>query len=425
MARNVYLYRLWRALSGLPGRILGTERVSQTYLEFVKMHAGYLLFTNMKSLFVNTLLIRITGDNSLVMRFNLIQFICIPFAYTLGSFYIRRYSLPRAAKWGMIFSAVFYVVFFLSLNHLSLMLPFLSMITAVSFGFYTLANQSMTVGYCDDSNREAAISISGVVSGVISMAMPIVNGAIISAFPGLNGYYAVFGVSMVIAFFAVRQTRKLPDEHIPGEIHFRTTVRDALHSRPFLLAGIAETFKGVREGVFTFFLNVLLFECIQSEFLVGINTFLVGIVSIFACWLLGRLVRPSNRIRYMFAALVSLLCVTCVLLFRLDAFTVMMMSVCNSFFTCFTLNPSASMQFYVVSQMPKSQERKSEYLALKAYFLAVGRIAGVVIVSSMPETARGSIIGLLAITLLQFGTPVMYHFAVKEASLLSTRESKG
>ena len=408
-----------RGLLRLLGRILGTERVSQTYLEFIKMHAGYLLFTNMKSLFVNTLLIRVTGDDSLVMKFNLMQFICIPFAYTLGSFYIRRCSLPKAAKWGMVFSAVFYVVFFLSLGNLVLMLPLLSVITAVSFGFYTLANQSMTVEYCEDDNREAAISISGVVSGVISMLMPIVNGAIISAFPGLSGYYAVFGVSMVIAFFSIRQTGKLPDDHIPGKIHFRETLHDALHSRPFILAGLAETFKGVREGVFTFFLNVLLFECIQSEFLVGVNTFLVGIFSIFGCWLLGRLVRPNNRIRYMCAALFSLLCITCVLLFRMNALTVMLMSVCNSFFTCFTLNPSSSMQFYVVSQMPKSQERKAEYLALKAYFLALGRVAGVMIVSAMPGTAQGSVFGLLAITLLQFGTPVMYYFAVKDASALS------
>ena len=76
------------------------------------------------------------------------------------------------------------------------------------------------------------------------------------------------------------------------------------------------------------------------------------------------------------------------------------------------------MQFYVVSQMPKSQERKSEYLALNSYFLAVGRVAGVVIVSSMPESAQGSVFGLLAITLLQFGTPIMYYFAVKEAAAL-------
>lgn len=413
-----------RRASRLLARLLGADLVSGTYLEFVKMHAGYLLFTNMKSLFTNTLLIRVTGDNSLVMKFNLMQFICIPFAYTLGAFYIRRRSLPRAAAWGMGFSALFYAVFFLSLNHLVWMLPLLSVITAISFGFYTLANQTMTLEYSADENREAAISISGVVSGVISMAMPVINGAIISALPGLGGYYAVFGVSMVIAFFVVRQTRKLPDRRIPGQIHFRETVRDALHSRPFLLAGLAETFKGVREGVFTFFLNVLLFECIQSEFLVGVNTLLVGIVSIFGCWLLGRLVRPHNRIRYMFAALASLLCVTCILLLRLDAFTVMLMSVCNSFFTCFTLNPSSSMQFYVVSKLPESQERRSEYLALKAYFLAIGRVAGVIIVSSMPGTAQGSVLGMLAITLLQFGTPILYHFAVKEASLLPSQETQ-
>ncbi len=411
-----------RSISGFLGRVLGTERVSQTYLEFIKMHAGYLLFTNMKSLFVNTLLIRITGDDSMVMKFNLMQFICIPFAYTIGSFYIRRRSLPRAARWGMIFSALFYAIFFLSLNHLALMLPLLSIVTAISFGFYTLSNQSMTVEYCSDDNREAAISISGVVSGVISMSMPIVNGAIISAFPGLSGYYSVFGVSMIIAFFSIRQTKKLPNNHIPGKINFCETIRDALHSRPFILAGLAETFKGIREGVFTFFLNVLLFECIQSELLVGINTFLIGIFSIFGCWLLGRLVRPYNRIQYMCAALISLLCVTCALLLKLNAFTVMLMSVCNSFFTCFTLNPSSSMQFYVVSQMPKSQERKSEYLALKSYFLAAGRVAGVVIVSSMPESAQGSVLGLLAITLLQFGTPIMYYFAVKEAALLPSQQ---
>ena len=75
-----------RRASRLLARLLGADLVSGTYLEFVKMHAGYLLFTNMKSLFTNTLLIRVTGDNSLVMKFNLMQFICIPFAYTLGAF---------------------------------------------------------------------------------------------------------------------------------------------------------------------------------------------------------------------------------------------------------------------------------------------------------------------------------------------------
>jgi len=403
-------------------KLLGGDRVSDVYINFVKMHAYNCMFTSCRSMFINTLMFRLTGNDSLVMRMNMLQFAFTPFAYTIGAHFIRKHSLPKSARVGMIFSLLLYLTFFAGMQHLELLVPLLAAINAASFGFYALANQAMTVEYSSDATRDTALSMNGVISGAISMIFPVINGWVISVMPGIAGYYLVFGIAGIIAFFALHQSRKLPELCVGGEMHFLHTLKTSLKNKAFLLASIGESFKGVREGVFTFFLNILLFECIQSEFLVGVNTFLVAITSIFGCWLMGRLVRPNNRIRYMVASLSGLLMITVALLFRLNAYTVMLMSVCNSFLTAFTLNASSSMQFYVVSRMPDYHAKTSEYLAIKAFFLAAGRVTGVWIVSIMPSSTYGSVIGLLCITLLQFGMPLCYRIAIRLANQMVAQE---
>ena len=48
--------------------ILGISNVSNDYLKVVELNVCYLVFTNLHTLFVNTLFINLTGDTEAVMK---------------------------------------------------------------------------------------------------------------------------------------------------------------------------------------------------------------------------------------------------------------------------------------------------------------------------------------------------------------------
>lgn len=164
----------------------------------------------------------------------------------------------------------------------------------------------------------------------------------------------------------------------------------------------AEFLKGIREGTLAFYLNILLFELIQSEALIGANTLLTGLFSILAYWVLGKRLKPSNRIRYMAGGVTTMLVCTLILFVRMDVITILMFSVINAFFNNFLLSPGNGIYYSVVQKTCPTNTESAEFSTVKSFFLDYGRVAGVLLVMLMPKTTYGSVWGILLLTVLQY-----------------------
>ena len=162
-----------------------------------------------------------------------------------------------------------------------------------------------------------------------------------------------------------------------------------------------ETLRGIRDGTFGFLLNLLLFETIQSETLIGINNLLASVGTIISFWAAGWIIRPGNRVKFMLAGSVILLVACGFPAFSLGPATIMVFAVVNAFFSTFVINPSNSIMFLIV-QRKSEPEMTNEYLAIRDVFLVAGRMIGVLILFVFPREQLGYVIAIVLLTLSQF-----------------------
>ena len=407
--------QIWSRAEGL----LGLDRLTDTFRTFALLHFGFLIFNNLQTVFINTLFFRLTGGADTTLQYNLITYVFNPIGTTLAMYYASKKGSTKA-MWLGFFTFIFLYAFFLCVMDAAVwFMPVIAFLISWAGGYYWMGYCIKVPLYTTDDNRDVSLSVIGMGTGIVNLIMPTITGGIISACAGvmsggLLGYYIMFALSIVVALVTVYHLKKLPkDQVIDSKVSLKRGFRKTFRNRLMLEAVCAEFLKGIREGTLAFYLNILLFELIQSEALIGANTLLTGLFSILAYWVLGKRLKPSNRIRYMAGGVTTMLVCTLILFVQMDVITILLFSVINAFFNNFLLSPGNGIYYSVVQKTCPTNTESAEFSTVKSFFLDYGRVAGVLLVMLMPKTTYGSVWGILLLTVLQYAAIFVSSLAAK------------
>lgn len=367
------------------------------------MHFGFVTFTSSYGIFINTLFMRVTGSSDIVMWYNLIVYLLVGYLMSFAVFYTRKHNMLWSTRIGMGCFLGMYLVLFTVMDHIDLFMPLLAALNALSSGFYWLTYSALISHFTSDNNRDVALALIGLMGGIVNLCVPALAGYVIEAFEGYVGYYIMFGFSFAIALITFLLSFRLP-AFCPEakKTHFKRAIRDSFRNPCWRSGMLTETVKGIREGTFGFFLNVLLFETVQSETLIGINTFLLGVASMISFWAAGKIIRPGNRIKCMMVSTTVLLLACLLLVVNISPFTIILLTIVSNLFGTFIINPVGSSFFLLIQKMPGAMEAQEEYWGIREVFLNFGRAVGVVIVMLFPSTQWGYIIALVLLTFSQY-----------------------
>jgi len=399
--------------------LLGLDRLTGTFRTFALLHFGFLIFNNLQTVFINTLFFRLTGGADTTLQYNLITYIFNPIGTTLSMYYASKKGSTKAMRLGF-FTFIFLYAFFLVVMDAAVwFMPVIAFLVSWAGGYYWMGYCIKVPLYTTDENRDVSLSVIGMGTGIVNLVMPTVTGSIISACEGLMdggllGYYIMFALSIAVALVTVYYLKKLPADVIEkSDVSLKRGFRKTFHTPLMLSAVWAEALKGIREGTLAFYLNILLFELIQSEALIGANTLLTGLFSILSYWVLGKRLKPSNRIRYMLGGVTTMLVCTLILFADMSVATILLFSVINAFFNNFLLSPGNGIYYSVVQKTCRTETESAEFSTVKSFFLDYGRVVGVLLVMLMPKTTYGSVWGILLLTVLQYGAIYVSSRAAK------------
>ena len=409
----------WKRLYGRTKGLLGLDRLTGTFRTFALLHFGFLIFNNLQTVFINTLFFRLTGGADTTLQYNLITYVFNPIGTTLAMYYASKKGSTKAMRLGFFTFILLYAFFLCVMDAAVWFMPAIAFLVSWAGGYYWMGYSIKVPLYTTDENRDVSLSVIGMGTGIVNLMMPTVTGGIISACEGvmengLLGYYIMFALSIAVALVTVSYLKKLPADQVAfSKVSlirgFRKTFRN-----PLMLETVsAECLKGIREGTLAFYLNILLFELIQSEALIGVNTLLTGLFSIFAYWVLGKRLKPATRIRYMTGGVTTMLACTLILFVRMDVATILMFSIINAFFNNFLISPGNGIYYSVVQKTCPTNTESAEFSTVKSFFLDYGRVAGVLLVMLMPKTTHGSIWGILILTVLQYAAVFVSSLAAK------------
>lgn len=399
---------------------LGGTELSHEYYLFLLVHTLFWIFTRIPSTFINTLLMNQTGDVNSTLLYNGAIFAACG-CMMLFSAQIMHWTEARiTALIGIAGYNILYLCYVLFQKNVGDYYMLFGLFNGMADGFYYISYGRMVLNYTQPGNRDSGMGIISILTAAVNLTVPFLAGSLITVIGGSKGYAAIFALAFFTAFCTLLAVGRLPKE---GKKEKKEHVRYLAFTRlmkknPQIFFGLlGETFKGIREGTFLFILNILLYQLVKNEFLIGINSFLTGAASICCFWFMSHFIKPWNRRKYMCIAIVILSVFSLLCLEYLSPGMVMVFTVVNAFFAGM-IEISCYTTFFDVSQnTEEAGNYEPELLAFHEIFVVFGRCMGLCafgLVNTLSGAAvRAQIFSLFILTVIQFITVICCKTAGK------------
>lgn len=401
--------------------VLGGTKLSHSYYLFLLVHTLFLVFTRIPAIFINTLLMNQTGDVNSTLFYNGAIFAACALTMTGSAQIMHKTGGRVTAAAGIIGYNILYLCYILFQPYVGTYYMLFGIFNGIADGFYYISYGNMILSYTDLSNRDSGLGIISTLSAGVNLTVPFLAGSILSAIGGVKGYAAIFILAFGLALLTIAAVFRLPKERKGKErnVRYGAFLRLIGKNRQILYGLLGETLKGIREGTFMFILNMILYQLVKSEFLIGCNSLLTGMVSILSFWFMSHTFRPDNRRKFMLLAVVGLSAFTVICYWFINPFMVILFAAVNAFLAGM-IEISCYTTFFDVSQSVKEiGEFRPELLAFHEVFVVAGRCIGLgafaLINTLSGATLKAQIFSLLLLTLVQFWTVFLCRKAVGAA----------
>lgn len=391
--------------------ILGGTSLGRHYFIFLLVHTLFLVFTRIPSVFINTLLMNQTGDVNATLFYNGAIFAACALTMLFSAQIMHWTECRITAAIGIIGYNLLYLCYVLFQSYIGEVYLLFGLFNGMADGFYYISYGRMVLAYTEIENRDSGMGIINTFSAVVNLSVPFLAGGIISVIGGTKGYVTVFVLAFTVAFCTLLAVFHLPKEkkkESKVSVHYLRFIK-LLKRKPHILWSLlAETVKGIREGTFLFILNIILYQLIRKEILVGFNSFLTGLASICCFWFMSHFIRPGNRRKYMIKAVMILLTANFLCIYAVTPVVIMLFSVINSFFAGMLEVSCYTTFFDVTESIEEMQEYTPELLAFHEVFVVSGRCIGLlffaVINTLSGATVKSQVFSLFVLTFIQFFT---------------------
>lgn len=395
---------------------LGLDMMGKSYSTLTGVYLFLMIYTTLESVFVNTLLYKISSEMSYVMLYRGITYVAAAVAMHIAAYISKKLSPIWVVRLGAMLYLVMYMLLFFGMDNMEVVRHPLAVLSGAAGAFYWSGHNALVLGYTNRQNRDVGISILGMISGIITLLVPVIAGFVISGMPGIWGYRVMFGMGMLAVAVQVYFSFRLAPLPQRGKkrSYFGLALQLIRQRSAYRLMLLYEVFRGCRDGVFAFILNMLLFEIITNEGLTGVNTFLTGIMAILGSYVYGKLVTPDKRTRFMVLSTTVLLLTGSILYAAMNVGTLMFFTVVNAFFQLFFINICNNSTYDLTSHSRTARRCSSEMYAIREIALATGRLIGLGVMSAFPATQFGYVTVMLLLTALQYVTALLMKQAGKK-----------
>ncbi|MEO5942398.1 MAG: MFS transporter, partial [Ferruginibacter sp.] len=254
-------------------------------------------------IFVAAYIMRNSNDPTKVVIYQLTIYTAIPLAFLLNGFLLKHFNIRKLYSAGMMLSGVSMIIM-MSLKTLDITGIGVAGITmGFSFGFYWANRDYLALAITNDENRNYYYGLETFFYTIIAVIIPVTIGWFIESKGGDSGahsaYKVITGVVLLITIVAsivcFRGTFKNPEQkkYIFFKFH-------QLWYRLLFLASL----KGLAQGFLVTAPAMLIMQLLGKEGALGSAQSIGAIIAAFVMYLLGRIAKPSDRIKIFAAGLI-------------------------------------------------------------------------------------------------------------------------
>ncbi|BCG58360.1 MFS transporter [Paenibacillus sp. URB8-2] len=351
--------------------------------------------------FLNVYLWKSRQDYIMIGWFTVAQQIALGLSFWLGGKWVKEYNKMNALRLGIAVSGLFYLLVLWLENRVVYYVWPIGALLGIALGLFWLAFNIVFFETTGPGNRNSFNGWVGLLGSLAGIVGPWLSGWLISALHGNRGYRIVFIISLCIYGVATVLSFFLKKRKTAGEYQWLEPWHE-LHSGDgdWRVMGAGLVFQGLREGVFSFLIGLLVYIAAQEESKLGQFTLITSAVSLVCYWAAGKWLKPKYRSAGMFWGALLLVAVIVPMLWTVNYGTLLIMGIGTSLFIPLYMLPMVSSSFDLMGESKESAGMRVELIVLRELCLMTGRLAGTLIfigvlsASAAPRTVTLLLLGL-------------------------------
>ncbi len=342
------------------------------------INALFAVSVALSSTFVNVYLWKVKNDFTMIGLFNLLQYLMIGITFVLAGWLVKRRDRAVALRVGVVVLAMFYLSVLLlgkrSVDHVL----WLGALLGIGNGFYWLGYNVLYFEITEPENRDRYNGADGLFTSLSEIIAPLLSGWLIMTLSGLRGYYVIFGISLGIFLFAVLMTFFLPKRPLRGRYELLEVYRESRQKSKWHYAMLASIGQGLPDAVFVFLIGLLVYVVTESEWKLGVFSFVTASVALVAYFLVGRFIKRGWRNAFILLGALMMSIALVPSLFQTRFWTLILFGIGLSLFAPFFLIPLTSTVFDLIGTNRWRVRTRVEHVVMRELALSVGRLLGIV-----------------------------------------------
>ncbi|MGG6312483.1 MFS transporter [Paenibacillus macerans] len=326
--------------------------------------------------FLNVYIWKVKPDFNLIAWFTFSQQITLGLTFWIAGKWVKERDKMIFLRLGIIVSGIFYLLVLWTGKHTVDYIWPLGLLFGSGSGLFWLAFNVVYFEVTDIETRDRFNGWVGILGSMIGIGGPWISGWLISAKHGEAGYRLIFTISLIVYGVGILLSFWLKKRKRGRRYSWLEPVRRLREGSPWRQAAPASAAHGLREGVFSFLINLLIFISTSAEWRIGQFSLITSLVSLVSFWAAGKWMKLSSRYYGMLIGAVLITAVTGPLLWKVNYGTLMFMGIGTSLFLPLYLIPVTSSVFDLIGNSEESVEQRVELIVLRELSITVGRIAG-------------------------------------------------
>lgn len=315
---------------------------------------------------------------ALVGWFNLTQFLVSGLTFWVAGKWVKEHNKMNSLRLGVALSGLFYfTVLLLGKSAVDYAVPLGAMI-GIGNGLFWLAFNVAYFEVTEPDNRDRFNGWAGLLGSGAGILAPWISGWVITISKGERGYSIIFTVSAIIFAVAAVLSFWLKKRETSGTYEWLHGIRQLRErGNPWRLAVPAIVCQGVREGVYLFFIGLLVYLATQNEGKLGNFSLITSFVALGSFWLSGRLLTPHRRGTAMLLGAIAVTAAVAPLFWPLSYGNLLWFGIGTALFMPLYIIPMTSTVFDLIGSSEASARQREEFVILREAALTAGRIVGV------------------------------------------------
>ena len=358
--------------------------IGKPYFAFLRMDTCILSIIFLLSLFINTFILRASGNLTTAIIYNMVTYGSQPLFMVAAVWCVRKLSPGHSQRIGFLFFATLFTFIIIVGERAATDYYILcALLRSAAAGFYYVTYSFQIIEYTTDDNRDAASGINGTISSIIELVFPLLSGLFLASFAGSFTGYRIFfafllGITLLAFIFSLHLvpiTRAI--DPLDRNTHLGDAFRGLMTGKVGRSILFMTFFKGIRSGAMTFFVELLIFNVVQNEAISGLNSTVSKIAAILGALLYGLIVTPKLRAKSVTVASTLIIAAAAMLFFRADWIFLIIFSAFNSGLNIFITDPELTLYFTVIESIDEIKGKAGEVHTVNEVFLAAGEVAGI------------------------------------------------